>query len=158
MRTSRYLFISLLASCSLAAYSQSIDPTVNVTKTYEGKLVEIAKPSVGMEVPDSVMKFNLDFEYSVNNNPFKGAYEFIPYLQDIKPSAKDGDYPQLMLRLGAGYGLHPEFDLVWSPRFKKDFKMSVYATHRSYFGKYHQVALSGEKLTKDGKWYKGWDA
>lgn len=158
MRISRYLFVCLFAACSMATTAQNIDPTVNVTKTYEGKLVEIAKPSVGMEVPDSVMKFNLDFEYSVNNNPFKGAYEFIPYLQDIKPVDKEGKLPQLMLRLGAGYGLHPEFDLVWSPRFKKDFKMSVYATHRSYFGKYHSITLSGGKLTKDGNSYKGWDA
>lgn len=158
MRTSRYLFVCLFAACSMATTAQNIDPTVNVTKTYEGKLVEIAKPSVGMEVPDSVMKFNLDFEYSVNNNPFKGAYEFIPYLQDIKPVDKEGKLPQLMLRLGAGYGLHPEFDLVWSPRFKKDFKMSVYATHRSYFGKYHSITYKDFKLVKDGASYRGWDA
>lgn len=158
MKLSRYILPCLLMTAGLALRAQNIDPTVSVTRTYDGKLMEIPKPAVQMEIPDSVLKFNLDFDYSVKDSPFKGSYEFIPYLQDIAPASDDGKAKQLWLRLGAGYGLHPEFDFVWSPRFKGAYKMNLYASHRSYFGKYHSVKYDGGVLDRSGDFYKGWDA
>ena len=53
---------------SLSAYGQNLDPTVEVNRAYEGKLMEVHKPVLEMAVPDSVMRFDLDFEYSVFDN------------------------------------------------------------------------------------------
>ncbi len=50
----------------------------------------------------------------------------------------------LYLRAGAGYSLHPVVDFIYTPRFNsKTFGMSVYGTHRSYFGKYREISAQG---------------
>ena len=73
--------------------------------------------------------------------PYQGAYEFKPYYVQLKPSPKPVTEEKFYLRLGAGYTLHPELDLVWSPVRKEQFRMNVYATHHSYFGRYHGFNL-----------------
>ena len=76
---------ALLAACH-AASAQDLDPTVVVDRAYEGKLIEVHKPALEMAVPDSLMRFDLDFDYSVFDRPYKGSYEFNPYLLSMKPS------------------------------------------------------------------------
>lgn len=126
-----------LAFYALSAVAQNLDPTVEVSREYEGKLVEVHKPSFEMAVPDSVTRFALDFDYSVFENPYKGSYEFDPYLLSMKPSASDSGESGFYLRAGAGYQLHPTLDLVWSPGFaNKGFNVDLYAKHRSFVGKY----------------------
>ena len=133
----RYILVviaALTASYSLGA--QDLDPTVVVRRAYEGKLVESNKPQLDMQVPDSVTRFDLDFDYSVFDKPYMGAYEFNPYVLTMQPASAVQNPKQLYLRAGAGYTLHPVFDLVWATPFKEAFRMDVYATHRSYVGGY----------------------
>lgn len=133
-----YSFLSvlaLIAACH-AASAQELDPTVVVDRAYEGKLIETHKPLLEMSVPDTLMRFDLDFDYSVFERPYKGSYEFNPYLLSMKPSVAAGREGKLYLRAGAGYQLRPEMDLVWSPDFENEaIRLDVYAGHRSYFGK-----------------------
>lgn len=131
--------ISLLAA-ALPAFSQEIDPTVEVSRTYQGKMIEVHKPVLEMQIPDSVTRFDLDFDYSVFDSPYRGTDEFIPYVQDLKPQPGAWSGRRLFVRAGAGYPLHPVFDLVWSPDFKGKFRMGVYAEHRSYIGKYRNIS------------------
>lgn len=132
-------------------YAQSLDPTVEVTREYEGKLVETHKPSLEMSVPDSVTHFALDFDYSVFENPYKGSYDFNPYLLSMKPSATDMGEKELYLKAGAGYQLHPELDFVWSPDFKDPgLNVDVYALHRSFVGRYWKIEPD---LSHGGKAY-----
>ena len=133
----RYIFMTiaaLVASYSLGA--QDLDPTVVVRRAYEGKLIEAHKPQLDMQVPDSVTRFDLDFDYSVFDKPYRGAYEFNPYVLTMQPASAVQNPKQLYVKAGAGYTLHPVFDLVWSTPFKNAFRMDVYATHRSYVGSY----------------------
>ncbi len=123
-----------------AAAGQNLDPTVEVRRAYEGKLMEVHKPSLDMAVPDSVRRFDLDFDYSVSETPYRGAYDFNPYAVNMKPSPKVYDRDVFYLRAGAGYQLHPVFDMVWSPKFKKPFRMNVYASHRSFVGDYWKMS------------------
>lgn len=116
--------------------AQELDPTVVVNRAYEGKLVEMHKPAIEMAVPDSVNSFALDFDYLVFEKPYKGADGFTPYVLMMKPSSAVYDPMRLYLNAGAGYTLHPTFDLVWSPFRSRSFKMDVYAVHRSYVGDY----------------------
>ena len=60
---------ALAAAVTALAYGQNLNPTVEVTNTYEGGASSIVKPLQQMAVPDSVTTFNLDFDYSVFDNP-----------------------------------------------------------------------------------------
>lgn len=131
------IFLSFFA---LNAAAQNLDPTVEVSRQYEGKLAEFHKPSIKMAVPDSVTRFDLNFDYSVFDNPYKGSYEFNPYFLSMRPSASDNGESSFYLRAGAGYQLHPTFDMVWSPKFKnRHFNMDVYGMHKSFMGNYHTI-------------------
>jgi hypothetical protein len=139
------LTTALAAAVSALAFGQNLNPTVEVTNAYEGGASSISKPAQQMAVPDSVTRFNLDFDYSVFEKPFKGAYEFRPYYVQLKPEPMANTEEKFYLRAGAGFTLHPELDLVWSPVRKEKFRLNVYATHGSYFGRYHQFDL-GDKV------------
>lgn len=128
---------SVLAA--LTAGAQNLDPTVEVNRTYEGKLLEVNKPSMTMAVPDSVRQFALDFDYSVFENPYKGSYEFKPYQLLMKPYASGKELSQFWLKAGVGYTLHPELSAVWTPALNGKFRMNVYADHNSYIGGYRTM-------------------
>ena len=85
MHRNRLFTILILLPAAICASAQDIDPTVEVSRTYQGKMMEVHKPMISMQIPDSVMQFDLDFDYSVFDSPYKGTYEFNPYLQDMKP-------------------------------------------------------------------------
>ena len=131
------LATALAAAVSALAYGQNLNPTVEVTNAYEGGPSAIAKPTQQMAVPDSVTRFNLDFDYSVFEKPYQGAYEFTPYYVQLKPTPKPSTTEKFYLRAGAGFTLHPELDLVWTPVQQERFHVNLYATHRSYFGRYY---------------------
>ncbi len=155
------LATALAAAVTALAYGQNLNPTVEVTNAYEGGASSIAKPARTMAVPDSVTRFNLDFDYSVFEKPYQGAYEFTPYYVQLKPTPKPSTTEKFYLRAGAGFTLHPELDLVWTPVQKEKFRMSVYATHQSYFGRYHDFALGTPQdgitpVVKSGDKMKGY--
>ena len=138
------LTTALAAAVSALAFGQNLNPTVEVTNAYEGGASSISKPAQQMAVPDSVTRFNLDFDYSVFEKPFKGAYEFRPYYVQLKPEPMANTEEKFYLRAGAGFTLHPELDMVWSPVRKEKFRLNFYANHHSYFGRYHQFDLGNK--------------
>ncbi len=150
--------VAMLAACAVAS-AQDLDPTVIVDRAYEGKLMEVHKPVLEMSVPDTVMRFDLDFDYSVFENPYKGSYEFNPYLLSMKPSVTTDEAGRFYLRAGAGYQLRPELDVVWSPVLKSDsFGLDVYARHRSFIGNYSEVGRSeGLVIDATDVVWKGYD-
>ncbi len=154
------IFAALMALVPLAAAAQNLNPTVEVSKAYEGKLIEVDKPQLNMAVPDTVYKFNLDFDYSVTQTPYKGSYEFRPYTVDMAPAPVVRETNTLYLKAGVGYQLHPVLDFVWSPVFKKPLKLNVYASHDSFFGNYWKMNLIPSEGTfsmidRVGKDYSG---
>ncbi|MGM9741993.1 MAG: hypothetical protein ACI3ZC_02920 [Candidatus Cryptobacteroides sp.] len=138
MKTIYRIFFTgcLSAFAVFNAAAQSLNTTVSVTREYEGKLLEAHKPSIKMNVPDSLTQFNLDFDYSVFENPYKGSYDFKPYTLDMRPAPEPYSGRSLYLKAGAGWRLRPSLDFVWEPRMEKRFRMAVYASHHSYIGKY----------------------
>ena len=139
----------LLAGVSALAYGQNLNPTVEVTNAYEGGAGSIVKPLQKMAVPDSVTAFNLDFDYSVFEKPYQGAYEFKPYHVQLRPRPLLSTENSFYLKAGAGYTLHPELDLVWTPLRKERGQVDIYATHRSYLGNYHKIAPA-DQMEEDG--------
>ncbi len=155
------LATALAAAVTALAYGQNLNPTVEVTNAYQGGASSIAKPAQQMAVPDSVTRFNLDFDYSVFEKPYQGAYEFTPYYVQLKPTPKPSTTEKFYLRAGAGFTLHPELDFVFTPVQKEKYRMSVYATHQSYFGRFHEFALGAPQdgitpVVKSGDKMKGY--
>lgn len=163
----QYITIALGLLATVAASAQNLNPTVQVTNAYEGKLMEVEKQNVPMAVPDSLTQFDWNFNYSVFDNPYKGAYEFNPYLIEMKPDPVPYDGKKFYVRTGAGYSLHPELQAVWSPELKGRFGVTVYDDFKGYWGQYNdfkkamQETSSAELLSygleRDGS-FKGSDA
>ena len=161
MKYFRIYVISALAALSVPAAAQNLNPTVEVSRQYRGTMMDLDKPSVEMAVPDSIMKFNLQFDYSVFDNPFKGAYEFRPFIMDMDIAPAFPGEKTLYLRAGAGFTLHPTLDFVWSPVRNDKFRLSLYAMHRSYIGNYRSLGpdnTGGEaEIVPDGTRFSGHD-
>ena len=144
------------------SFGQNFNPTVEVTNTYQGNASEVHKPLLEMNVPDSLLRFDLDFDYEVFEKPYQGAYSFKPYMLDMRPAKDAWRGRKLYLKAGAGYTLHPQFEFVFSPEQSGPFQMSVYAVHKSFWGNYHEVAPELKeglfRLAKSGRGFKGYDA
>lgn len=143
-------FVSLFVLAGAFAAAQTFNPRVEVENTFEGKLVEVGKQALGMSVPDSLYKFQYQLDYTVFDNPYQGSYKFQPYRIEMRPDAAPSQARKLFVSLGAGWTLHPELDLVWSPSFKRSpLKLSVYDSFRGYWGNYRMMYLGDEVV--DGK-------
>lgn len=158
-----YLVSAAFLTSAAVSFGQNFNPTVEVTNTYQGSPAEVHKPQIEMNVPDSLLRFDLDFDYEVFNKPYQGAYSFKPYMLDMRPEKDAWRGRKLYVKAGAGYALHPLLDFAYSPELKGPFQMSVYATHRSYFGKYHKIAPETRddgtcRLRKSGGSFGGHDA
>ena len=125
------LSAAALLGCS-AAFAQNLNPTVEVTNAYVREASGIEKPSQLREVPDSVLRFNLDFDYAVNETPYRGAYEFKPYLVQLRPQARPSQEGTLLLEAGVGYTLHPELNVVYTPVKTRNLRVNLRGGHHSY--------------------------
>lgn len=135
--------ICAVAAMSLAVslQAQNLNPRVVVTNNYEGRLVEAGKHDLAMNVPDSLTDFDLTFDYSVFEKPYKGSYEFSPYLLNVKPQETAYSGKKLYLKAGAGYTLHPELQAVFTPEMKGKAKFSIHDTFHGYYGPYQNQSL-----------------
>ena len=149
---------SALLLGALTASAQNLNPTVEVTNLYEREASGIEKPSQLMEMPDSVLKFNLDFDYTVQSTPYKGSYEFNPYLVRLHPQPIPSREGWLWVRGGAGYSFHPQLSAIWTPVQKNNFRLNVYGDHQAYMGHYRHIVLKDSYLVADGTYRAGVDA
>lgn len=136
---------------SAAATAQNLNPVVEVTNIYAREATGIEKPEQLRALPDSVFKFNLDFDYSVKSTPYKGAYEFNPYLVQLRPAARLSGEHTLYLKAGAGFTVHPELDVVWNPFRTRNLRVDIYAVHNSYWGGYRGIGLQEGMFDYNGK-------
>jgi len=151
----RTLISAALLVIAAGAFAQNLNPTVVVTNTYTQEASGIDKPALLLEVPDSVMKFNLDFDYAVQHTPYKGAYEFQPYLVQLRPMPRATHEGKLYLNGGVGYTAHPELDVVWTPVRTGKFHLNVFGSHRSYLGYYRNLGIQDFSVVPDGTRYSG---
>ncbi|MBQ4190001.1 MAG: hypothetical protein II660_08450 [Bacteroidales bacterium] len=158
----KYISVAVFLTLCFAAKAQTFNPTVVVTNTYEGKTMEAHKKDLPMSVPDSLSRFDLTFDYSVFDHPYRGAYEFVPYAMDIRPQSRPDAKKILYINAGAGYTLHPEVDIVFSPKLKNNFQFGVYDNFRGYWGPYvgNTFAAAGADATLNlirGDAFTGYD-
>lgn len=127
----------------LAAFAQDLNPTVTVTNDYKGEASGIVKPAQKLDIPDSVSRFTLDFDYAVFENPYRGSYEFKPYSVQIRPGTDSFNDGKLYVKAGAGYTLHPDLHAVYTPFSGNNFSLSVFADHESHIGNYWNYKADG---------------
>lgn len=155
----KILFLLLFLSLSLTAFSQNLSPVVEVRKAYKAKLMQIKKPDLKMAIPDSVLHFDLEFDYDSYTSTYKAPYEFRPYLLTMQPEAEVDKGASLYLKAGLGYTFHPYLDFIWTPKLESAFKMNVYVAHHSYFGNYvDSLNLNIKSWAKDTPKFKGYNA
>ncbi|MCH5173718.1 MAG: hypothetical protein J1D85_05870 [Bacteroidales bacterium] len=152
----RYCIIPALVLLSSASWAQNLNPEVQVTNDYQNRIDDVSKKGVAMTIPDSLLRFDYHFDYSVFDSPYKGAYEFSPYSVTITPDARPYDGRRLYLRAGAGYVLKPEFDLVWSAVDRKKFSVNAFASAGGFYGNYKHVQPH-TFVREKGVFDRGWD-
>lgn len=131
-----------LLALSLGAAAQNLNPTVEVTNTYKREASGIEKPDQLLPLPDSVSRFNYDFDYTVRSTPYRGSYEFKPYNVQLRPNARPETQSTLFAKLGAGYGFHPEARVVWTPVAGNALHVNVYGSYNAYLGTYRDIQYS----------------
>ena len=154
MKKIAIILVALSASVFMSK-GQNLDPTVEVTRGYKVELTDAEKPSMEMAVPDTVYKFDLDFDYSVTDNPYRGSYEFNPYTMDLKPQSSKEAQTVLYVNAGAGYTLNPVFDLIYTPVLDGKFSVDLYGHHKSYIGDYRAPHVGNQRV--GNAYEKGYD-
>ena len=137
----KYILSAVLLSLPLCAFSQNINPTVQVTNDYQGKIMEVHKGELPVNVADSLLKFDWNFDYAVTDNPYRGAYDFTPYLIDTTPEAAPLKQNKLYFRAGAGYTFHPEASLVYTPLSSRKLGLSVYDNFNGFSGDWNAFSF-----------------
>ena len=151
-----FSFAFTLITSSLFA-QQKIDPTLEVRRDFDGKLIDITKSKVPTNIDDSISKFNLSFDYTVFNKPVRDLYEFSPL-----PSAqieKKGleKYPVFQANLAASIPFAPYASLYYQPNLPQGLNLLLFGEHSSYFGKINNIQAP-DHLNRGGlKFGFAWD-
>lgn len=148
---------ALLALCCLspAAFAQNLNPQVQVTNDYTSDMGYVTKPVTQFSIPDTVLHFDYNFDYSVFDNPYKGAYEFNPYAVRLTPAPAPSEARQLYLRAGAGYTLHPELYVLYTPSLDGRVSLTAYQDFSGYAGRYWKDGTDLAPI--QGSLYPGYD-
>lgn len=120
----------------LPSVAQNINQSVEVSNDYLGRIGDVRKQEVPMMVPDTLLHFDYAFDYSVFETPYKGAYDFSPYLVNVTPQRSKETGRKLYLRAGAGFSFHPELDFAYVVADGDTLSLSVYNRGSGYAGKY----------------------
>ena len=125
------LIFASLISLPLAA---QIDPTVEVDRSFDGVVGDVAKPVLPVIVADSLQKFDINFDYSIFNRQYRDLYEFSPY-EVAKLGVKGTRRPPFFYaRLGAQYPLIPSAELHLQAGTDKGAHFTLYGRHDSFWG------------------------
>lgn len=131
-----------------------ITQTIKVENTYEAEVAATEKQELPMAQPDSLLRFDLEYDYSVFDQPYKGSYTFKPYRIGVTPEASD-DHHSLYVKAGAGYEPRTLLDLIWAP--KSRFGITLAGRHDGYFGYYRPGFVYDGQEAADGAKYWGRD-
>lgn len=143
MKKRAIIFPLLSIVCLQNAGSQDLNPRVTVTADYIANMADVRKESLPMAVPDSLSAFDLHFDYSVFDTPYRGSYEFQPYSVDLYPGREKTKSGLFYLNAGAGYNFYPELTAVFTPVSEEKMALSLFQDFHGYAGKFS--SFSGGK-------------
>ncbi len=142
MKTINLAFAMMALYAPLSA--QNINQSVQVTNDYVTRFADFQKQGPVLVTPDSMYRFDYRFDYSVFETPYRGSYEFSPYRIAVKPEARLYDGSRFFLRAGAGYSLHPQFEMAWQMLQEPNYTIGVFAEAGGYAGAYRRRGVDGK--------------
>jgi hypothetical protein len=148
MKTSRFIYtvITLFYMAAHATAQQTIDPTLEVKRDFDTRLMEITKGKLLGNFHDSLGRFNLSFDYSIFDKPIKNLYEFSPLAAATIEHGAAPSFPVLYVKAGSNFPLNPYGELYIRPRTGEKFSLSMGAVHNSFWSKLPNIQLDNGKL------------
>lgn len=119
------------SECGLSGRVQRpADAKADANPTASG---DFSKPKFEVSVADSITKFSLSEDYSVQKASYTSLYEFSKY-DALKPTKLDiNKIPSFYARLGAQYPLMPLLDLDFRKMVNENLVFGFNGHHDSYF-------------------------
>ena len=155
-RRFRLVVICLVISLGEVFAQSGINKTIQVERDYEGKVMDSDKSKIKTTISDTLLNFNIHFDYPTFYRPYRDLYEFSPVTTaPIRPSGKV-KYPWLYTKLSIAYPLMPVAELYVAPRFGQKFSAVLSFAHKSLWND----AL-GDRMVNDAgvhlayRWKKG---
>lgn len=112
---------------------QKIDPTIEVKRDFDGKMLEINKSKLDTRVNDTLNNFNLNFNYSIFEKPYRDMYEFSPLPSARIHNPVTAKYPVFYANIGIGFPINPYADIYYQPRLKKSNNtLAIQGTYHSF--------------------------
>ncbi|MEZ7954394.1 MAG: hypothetical protein QMB82_04425 [Bacteroidales bacterium] len=143
------LFSGLAINSQPLYGQQKIDPTLEIRRDFDGKLMEITKSKLPFQIADSISRFNLIFDYTVFNKPVRDLYEFSP-LPSAQIEKKGRErHPVFQAQLATSFPLAPYANLYYQPNLPTGLNLLLFGEHSSYFGKINDVQAP-QHLNKGG--------
>lgn len=148
---STFTILLLCCTFALAAQNQKIDPTVEVNRDYQGKMMEITKGKLNTATADSLNSFNLDFSYSFFNKPYKDMYEFSAVPSASIPEMDTIYTPWLHAKGGIGFPFTAQASILVSPRLTKGNYLNMMGDFNLFNGKVPEIAIMEGKAQESGR-------
>lgn len=155
------LFIAYAALFAPAASAQrsSLDHTVTVSNRYVGTLSETEMAVQPTVIPDSLLQFDLNFDYTGFEQPYKGSDFFNPIHTELDMQTRAYDGKRFDMTFGAGYAVPILLDLSAVLKQKGRFKIGVSALNKSFWGMYRTFdKVDGEVLPYNDRNIPGYDS
>lgn len=134
-----------LASLSLAAQNK-INPVIEVERLYQADLMDVSKPLLNTTIPDSLRTYNTSIRYFIFDKPLSGLYEFTPLPGAVLSPETELRKQYGYVRLGLGYPLTPQGDLLLQTPLGKHTFIGANTRHRSFWG---ELPVNGSDVKQD---------
>ncbi len=149
----KYSIISIItaiaALCILpcnAGAQQKIDPTVEVQRDFDGRMINIHKSRLLSHIDDSLSNFDLSFNYSIFDKPYKDLYEFSPLPSAELQNKVEEKYPVFLAKAGAAFPLAPFADICFQPHLKGGNTLHLNALYTGFYGKLGTMQTDPQSL------------
>lgn len=131
-----FIFLPVLLLFTVQTQAQqTIDPTLEVKRDFDAKLLEITKGKLYTNFHDSLGRFDLSFDYSIFDSPIKNLYEFSPLPSAQIEREKESIQPLLFIKAGTNIPLNPYGNIYIQPRLGNNFSFVISGAHNSYISK-----------------------
>jgi len=149
----RMLTILVLSVWCMGANAQ-ISSTVEVQKDFEAGMGNILKSPLDPEIPDTLHRFELNFDYSIFDRKYTDLYDFTPMAAADLNRNRDIRYPWLYVDLNYGSLVAPQASLYIQPRLGEKHSLVFRGSHSSLWEGKMDEDLGNRSDTDAGAHYR----
>lgn len=142
------ILAALLLVAAKSDAQQTIDPTLEVNRDFDAKLLEISKGKLYTSFNDSLGRFDLSFDYTIFDKPMKDLYEFSPLSSAQVEKSTEAYMPYLFIKAGSNIPLNPYGSIYLQPRLGNNFSLVINGSHNSFLAKLATYSLVDYKVEK----------